>query len=263
MTAWKVLTHDFRPPIQGGDLVFDGSTPFHLPPVDVDETDEECGAGWNACHKLSDALRIAGLWRDGRPSTAWMVTNPVDPVVERGNKIRAASWTIERSATEDEVVAAIREIHAPFGEHQDAIVEQVLLWRHALARPHRDAAVVVAGLQAALDARGLAWGLKRFDTAGAVRAASAARAAGDAWDTWAASAAGAARDAWDSWAAWAAGAARDALIAWYAATKGWIERDPMLLTTGLRDAYEHGLEIVLPVSDGGKTALGYAIGGAP
>ena len=70
MIAYKVLTHDFRPPIQGGDPVLPAGVtfPYQLPMVEADASDAECGAGWNACANIETAIRIAGEWPDGRPS---------------------------------------------------------------------------------------------------------------------------------------------------------------------------------------------------
>jgi len=42
----------------------------------------------------------------------------------------------------------------------------------------------------------------------------------------------------------------------YAALRGWTQHDPLLLTAGLRDAYEHGLAVALPVD---KNTLGWAM----
>jgi len=74
-------------------------------------------------------------------------------------------------------------------------------------------------LALALGARGLPWTLRHFD------------------DTEA---------AWDAW---------DALTVCFAALAGWTKHDPMLLTTGIRDAYAHGLEVAIPTGNG---ELGWA-----
>jgi hypothetical protein len=55
---------------------------------------------------------------------------------------------------------------------------------------------------------------------------------------------------------WTGLVARYALAVQFAALSGWIDDDPMLLTNGLRDAYEHGLKLALPV---GKNKLGWAM----
>ncbi|MGH2556399.1 MAG: hypothetical protein ACRDHO_11855, partial [Actinomycetota bacterium] len=65
-----------------------------------------------------------------------------------------------------------------------------------------------------------------------------------AWDAWAA------RDAWAAWDAWAA------LTAFFAARMGWIQHPEGLLTVGLRDAYEAGIGIALPVA---PATLGWAM----
>lgn len=58
------------------------------------------------------------------------------------------------------------------------------------------------------------------------------------------------RDARDAWTA------RDALIVEYTALRGWVDRDPLLLTTGIRDAYRCGLGVAVPVAEG---TLGWAM----
>jgi hypothetical protein len=42
----------------------------------------------------------------------------------------------------------------------------------------------------------------------------------------------------------------------YAALNGWVDYDPLLLTTGLRDAYRAGLAIAVPT---GPDTLGWAM----
>ena len=241
--AYKLLTHDLRSPVQGGAPVFDGALPFVLPTVRVDESDADCGAGWNACRDGATAFRIAGLWPDGRPSRLFLLGDPVAPVIERADKIRAASWTVVREATEAEVREAIHALSAPFGDLRDAMVAEQVAWRHALARPKRDAAVVAAGLREALGARSLNWELREFPKA------RAARAAWEAREAWA---------AWEAWEAWAAREARAALSVFYSASRGWVGLRPDKLTVGLRAAYEHGLGVALPVADG---VLGWAMDG--
>jgi len=41
MTFWKLFTHDFCSPLQGGKPACDGSLPFTLPSVKLDMSDEE------------------------------------------------------------------------------------------------------------------------------------------------------------------------------------------------------------------------------
>lgn len=48
MTYYKILTHDFCSPLQGGDPLWDGKTlPYELPKVEVDSGSQECSYGWN------------------------------------------------------------------------------------------------------------------------------------------------------------------------------------------------------------------------
>ncbi len=259
---YKILTHNYRPPVQGGQPIWDGVTlPFALPPVKLDTGLEDCAAGWNYTGSLADALRIAHLWPDGRPSLALYV-EPSSDAVTRGDKSRCSQLTIVGRVPFEEVRAAIRVLSEPFGVHADRMAESQVAWYEALGRPRRNVREVERGLRAALEARGLDWKLERFDSAGDARDARDARAAWDARDAWAAWAAWAARAAWDAWAAWAAWdawdawAARDALTIEYAALQEWTEDDPMLLTTGLRDAYEAGLAIAVPT---GPDTLGWAM----
>jgi hypothetical protein len=222
-SAFKVFTHDLCPPVQGGPPVWSGELPFVLPPTKLDETGAECGAGWNACSTQEDALRIAGLWPNGRPSRLYRVED-VDgyPMLERGDKLRAGSLRIvEELSTEP----AIRALSAKwFGEHAEAMAKEQLAWAKALGRPLYQPAIIEEKLAVALDARKLAWKLKQFDSA------------------------------------WDARAARAACSVSFAARSGWINHPENLLTVGLRDAYENGLAIALPT---GPNELGWAMVEAP
>jgi hypothetical protein len=223
--GWKVFTHDLRSPVRGGDPVWDGSLPHTLAKVRLDRSEERTAPGWHYCREAHDALRISGLWPNGRPSRLFAVETR--DVVERGDLVRASAPTILREATEQEIVEAIERLSAVFAPHAEWQLQEQLAWRAALARPSRGDDIVEAGLRQALEARDLDWKLRRFDSARAAWAARAARDARDAWD---------ARDA---------RAARDALTL-----------DAMLLTRGLRDAYQHGLEIALTT---GPNELGYVV----
>lgn len=90
-TAFKVFTSARCSPLQGGPAVWDGTFPFQLPKVELDKSSAECGAGWNYCENLSDALRIAGLWPDGRPSLA-VVVEPGPDAIARGDKL---GWAMD------------------------------------------------------------------------------------------------------------------------------------------------------------------------
>ena len=262
MTYFKVLTHDFRPPVQGGEPIFDGRTPCTLPVVPLDTSEAECARGWNFSDSLAGAFKIAGLWPDGRPSTAWLVEPSAD-AIQRGNKHRASGLTIQRACTEAEIRSALAEIAAPLGDIAADLTEEQVLWREALARPQHDPVAVEAALTVAVKARGLKWKLKRYEydkDTWLARAATATRhawtgeaawnaravwwAAGDTWAAW---------DAGDAWDAWDA---RDAILVWIVARKGWTQQVPELLTLGLQDAYRHGLGLALPVELG---VLGWAM----
>lgn len=280
MEGYKVFTNDLCSPIQGGSPVWDGTLPYQLPAVhvDVDAELDGCGAGWNICREAASALRIAGLWPNGRPSRLYRVEAHDPDVIERKKNCRVATGTLV-----DEIVdlrPVIEELSAPFGSLAPVMVDEQLAWREALSRPCRDEAAVEAGLRVALEVRRLTWGLRRYDTARAARDVWASIAAWDAWDAWDARAAWDARDVWDAWdtrAAWEARDAWDARAAWdawdaraartardawaalnvfYVAHKGWIAHPPDLLTRGLRDAYRHGLALALPT---GPDTLGWAM----
>lgn len=234
--CWKVLTYDFCPPLQGGSPLCDGTTwPVKLPTVPLDRSGSKCGVagGWHFCRNIETALKIGGMWPTGRPS-AVVAVDPHGDVIERGDKCRAASLTLVRLATEDEVAQAIHRFSAVFAPHGGVMAAEQISWRSALARPDHDPACVERQLQIALDARGLSgWSLRRFETQQAERA-------------------------WEAWAARAARAAQEALTYKFAALQHWLETDADLLTIGIRDAYSYGLEIALP---SGPTELGWAMKG--
>lgn len=283
-TAFKVFTHDLRSPIKGGDPVWDGSLPYILPITSVDAGPEECSAGWNACAEGHQALQIAGLWPNGHPSRLFRVETD-QPVIIRGDKLRATSWSILEEITD--VTSHVRQLSEPFGDLADAMTVEQMAWRHALSRPLRDEQAVIGGLTEVLKIRGLKdWTLKQFENGRAawdaradwsVQDAGDAEDARDVWGAWVtrvlweakvardardardAREALVARNAWNAgavWAvqetraAWATAAtwdARESLVIWYAAKMGWIQHDPMLLTTGIRDAYTAGLALAIPL----------------
>ncbi|MCK4303941.1 MAG: hypothetical protein KAY24_06860, partial [Candidatus Eisenbacteria sp.] len=187
MKAYKLFTHDLRSPLQGGDSVWDGSLPYQLPRVKVDRSGANCGAGWNACLELHDALSIGGLWPRGRPSRVFLADSGRTRVVVRADKCRTATWLLESEVGEEEVRVGVVALSQCFGDLADEMCGQQMLWRAALARPSNSPAVVEDCLHRALTARHLNWTLKRFDSAWAARDARAAwdaRAARVAWDAW-------------------------------------------------------------------------------
>ena len=278
--AYKVFTRNLRSPIRGGPPVWDGSLPHDLPRVEIDTSAAECAAGWSFAAQPETALRIAGLWPDGRPSRLFRCEISDDALV-RGRKIRSATGTIVGEITD--LRPALLALHAPFGDLVAEVTEEALLWREALARPRCDAAAVEAQLRIALSSRDLRWSLRRFPAAKAAWAARdakaawpawsawparAARDAMSAWDAWAARDAKAAWPAWSAWSAWPARAARDAMSAWdawsardamsvfFTARRGWVAHDQDLLSAGIRAAYASGLALAIPT---GPTELGWAM----
>jgi hypothetical protein len=239
--AYKVTTHDLCPPIQGGAPIWDGELPYHLPVVEVDRSVEPCAPGWNACETPETALRIAGLWPDGRPSRVFVVEGAEADVVRAGDKLRASTWRVVSELPESEIEEAIGRWSATWaGPVADEMTRSQMAWRAALLRTERDEAAVEAGLRAALDRRGLGyWQLRRYEST---------QAAWDAaWD---------ARDARDARDAWAARDARDALAVEHAALRGWISLPADLLTVGIRAAYANGLGVAGPVA---PETLGWAM----
>lgn len=233
--SYKVLTNDYRPPLQGGEPLWDGATlPYTLPAVALDASDRDCAPGYHYCATPAGALRIAGLWSDGWPACV-VAVEPAADAIERGEKWRASQLTITRRLGQDEIRAAVREMSARFGDHAEAMTDAQMAWYEALGRPHHDVERVEAGLREALHTMGLNWTVKRFDSPS------------DAWDAWAAWAARDARAARDAW---------DALTWRYAALMGWVEGDPAKLTSGRIDAYRYGAAIILPT---GPDEFGYAM----
>ena len=234
--AYKIVTHDLRSPLRGGEPLWDGTLPRELPRVTLDRSDANCGSGWHYCESPADAAIIAGLWPDGRPARLFEV-EPLGEHVTRGNKSRAEGLRI---LSELPISVAVEPLSEAFDDaHRDRMIREQLAWHAALARPRRSVAAVEAGLRGALDARSLNWQLRRFEDAR------------DARDAWAARAARAARDAW---AAWDARAARDALTTVYASLMGWIDCRPDRHTVGIRTAYRNGLLLALPT---GPDELGW------
>jgi len=191
VNGYKVFTHDLRPPIQGGDPVWNGTLPYDLPTVEVDTSKDECASGWNFCTKPDNALFIAGLWPNGYPSRLFQVE--AKNVIKRSNKCRTASLRIMRECDEDEIRTVVEKISEEFGEHRDTMVNAQMEWREALARPHYDENKVELGLREALNVRNLDWRLRRFESTLDVWTAR---------DAWIAKDTRTERDTWTAWAAW-------------------------------------------------------------
>lgn len=269
--GYKILTYDYRPPLQGGEPIWDGKTlPFELPPVQRNNGRQECAEGWNFTRELRTAFSIAGLWPSGYPSVALLVES--NDAIQRGLKLRCSILTLLRQCTEEEIRRGITELSAPFGDCQQVMVESQLAWRAALARPLWNTAQVEASLHVALQARGLSWKLKQYpDDRNIIDAFF--NNARDALPTWDYSAAQHASDSWDArdgrftkhaGGAWEAGRAwrgswsvTDALTLEAAVLCGWLDGYRAdYLTVGIRDAYRYGLDIALPTE---SRTLGYAM----
>lgn len=247
MSYYKVTTHDLRPPLQGGDPIWDGRVPYDLPVVEVDPGPGQCRAGWHACTSPERALHIAGLWPGGWPSRLWRVERTVDEIIDRNGDCRAPTWRIveEIEITRD----ILGDMHRPLagdGLPLADLVGEVLAWREALARPERDETRVVRGLDESLHARGMDWQLRRYPdarTAGTAGTAGTARA----WTAW---------TAWSDWSDWTDWSAWSALTFYIWSRRVCTDHAPDLLTRGIRDAYRAGLGIALPVA---PETLGWAM----
>jgi len=244
--GWKILTHDFRPPIQGGEPLFGGNYPFTTPKVTLDTSEQECGTGggWHFCKDIQTCFKIAGMWRDGWAANISKVLGSEDSI-ERRDKRRTSSVQLLREATDEEVRTAMFEFSKSFGKHQSAMAAEQFLWFQALKRPNLDIKLVKENLRISLDYRGLQdWKLKEFSDAWVARVARDAR---DAWVAW---------DAWDAWDAWVARDAQKGLDVYFASISKWINYPPDLLTKGIRDAHKNGLWLAIPT---GPKELGFVM----
>ena len=205
---YKIFTHDYRPPIQGGNPIWDGTFPFTTPTVTLDTTSSDCGTGggWHFVDSLAEGFRIAGLWPVGWPSVA-VVVEPASDAIQRGTKWRASQLTITRAATVVEIDDAVHSLSMVFEPFTKEMAMEQLAWRAALARPLHDEAAVIIGLHEAVTSRKLDWKIQKYATA------------------------------WDAW---------DALTVFFAAQQKWIKEMPEHLTIGIRDAYRNGLELAIP-----------------
>src|SRR3990172_2694568 len=107
MKGFKVTTHDLRPPIQGGNPIWSGEVPFTLPRVDCDMGDAECSRGWNFCLDAATALRVSGLWPNGRPSRLWLVEANGE-AIQRGDKCRSPILHVGSEASDADINQAIQ-----------------------------------------------------------------------------------------------------------------------------------------------------------
>jgi hypothetical protein len=224
--GFKILTHDWRAPLQGGAPLCDGVLPVELPSVELDTSENECGTkgGYHYSAELHHAASVAGFWSTGRPARCLIVTAAED-AIQRGDKRRSSSVTLDRLCSDAEIQAAMRALVEPWaGEHTDALVAEQWAWYVALGRPEHDADRVEMELKRALEARGLAWTLNRYDNARAARAA---------------------------WAAW--NLARYRELGSLRMAHGLSRRQ---YAVGIRDAYHHGLAVALPT---GKDELGWVM----
>ena len=235
-TGYKILTHDWRPPIQGGEPLCDGLLSITLPTVKLDTGKSDCAQGYNYTGSLCEAAKIVSFWPGGRPAKCLVVSASND-AIQRQTKRRCSQITLERLCTEVEIQQAMRDLVVSWaGAYTDSLVQEQWLWYVALGRPRYDKNRVETALQIALEARGLKWTLKEFPHARAAR------------DAWAARDARAARDAWDAW---------DALTLNAAVSLFDLQGYPAnFFTLGIREAYLYGLEIVIPT---GANELGWAM----
>src|SRR5882672_8174242 len=117
--GFKVLTHHFCSPLQGGGPVWDGiALPHALPMVALDTGDHDCGVGWSYCSSIKDALLIGGLWPAGRPSTVFEVQAGAD-AIQRGKKRRSSMLKLVRQCTPEEIGLAMAKMSIVLSPHAD------------------------------------------------------------------------------------------------------------------------------------------------
>lgn len=155
-TGYKVLTHKFCSPIQGGGPIWDGKTlPFTLPKVKLSKSQVECDAGWNYVEDMATGLSIAGFWPDGWPAVVVEI-EPSKDAIARGNKRRASQLTIMRQLDDETIYGAIRALSVRwFGDIDMEMAEEQIAWFKALGRPYWNEKAVEEGLTLALKTRGL------------------------------------------------------------------------------------------------------------
>jgi len=100
--GFKILTHDFRPPIQGGTPVFDGHTPFTLPITD---------GKWRETTKIYLAQQLRACQQALRLHLA---VAPDDPLLIEPMEKQLISCQEER----DRAVEALKELCTP-GEQNE------------------------------------------------------------------------------------------------------------------------------------------------
>ena len=161
---FKIFTHDFKSPLQGGDVIWDGSLPFDLPKVRLDTSDTKCGAGWNFVDSIATGFRIAGMWPAGRPSIVALV-EPGGDAIQRKDKWRSSTLRIRNLASESQIAIAIEEFSQVFKPFESDMAFEQLQWRYALGRPENNETAVVEGLEKALAHRGFKWTVKRYEAA--------------------------------------------------------------------------------------------------
>lgn len=233
-SGYKALTWGGCPPFQGGETLLGAALPVRLAQVRLDLSAEECGSGWNYCAKATEALRISGLWPDGRPARLFEV-QASDDAIERGENRRASALTLWRELAAAEIEALIvRMAKEAFGDFAAEMAKEQIDWRRALGANGHDEQAVEEGLRTALAARHLPWGLRQFPTAI------------DAW---------VAATRWDRTLVWAPrGSARTAKPALDASQALEAYHDALLerhgqakdqFTVGLREAYWNGLAVVV------------------
>jgi hypothetical protein len=95
MLGYKILHPDNCSPIKTDKSLFsvDAKLPLMLPKVPLDTSDKECGAGWNFCSTVKDAIDIAKLFSIKGVNRIYKVQGSSDSI-KRGLKIRCSELTI-------------------------------------------------------------------------------------------------------------------------------------------------------------------------
>ena len=257
MKGYKGLTQELLSPVTYEGPMFDDGPPA----IVLGKAEREDGVlFWKT---LPGAIRFCGLWPCGRPARFFSIK--ADGAHLDGSIFRSKSLVILQELREAEVENAIFAISKAFGGVQRKIAESQVKWRRALSAPHHDSDVVVERLEEALEARRLPWGIREFETAQEMREAFNSYAALQSWqspdfvsspDTGYLLSAVFQR-ALDLWSIHDGdNHVTQALFFELSSLLGETDGPPEILTAGIRDAFEYGLEAVLPV---GEDDLGYSM----
>ncbi len=228
----------------------------------------------------TEALLNDGLWPGGTPSLLHQLSTE-DGVTSVDGRARADRWTVSSLLRVNDPLEELSELFVDF---ESEMFDEQLAWREALKRSGDDPNAVEDALRTMMRARGLNfWKLERVGSKARLRQTPSdgramytwsTHATAQAWNAWESEAdedpvyldalkAGwrlwYRRELWNSDEAFAEGMddvapevwdAWTGLLVYYASEQGWIELPSESFTTGLREAYAHGLALVKPTEQG-------------